>query len=348
LEPKVKFFNDAFGKRRIAQKDARPICYASHKDAQIYSYYAHVLGEHYERALCAQGIDRLRVEADYIDAFGFQIQDLGNSILPFKHSGAYILKSQAKFHPFLYLFGLRQAAKARGVLFFEHTKALAFSGDSKVTVITKRGAVRADHLVMATYQPFKNPSRLFAKKGMYQSYVIEIAVPTSMISEGLYMDDHNPYHYLRVDAGVKEDRILLGGEDHRQEIPVDPEKNYLALLQYFEEYFPHIPYRIVRKWNGPILESIDGLPFIGRYDTQFPNRYVATAFSGNGMTYGTLSGEILSSLILGKSHPYHILYDPLRTHITPSGILIKTRDYLEELFNGGAKNIFLKKRRKPK
>jgi glycine/D-amino acid oxidase-like deaminating enzyme len=103
----------------------------------------------------------------------------------------------------------------------------------------------------------------------------------------------NPYNYLRVDemAGQK-DRLMVGGADHRSELKMPADKNYKALKEYMSHLSPNLSARVLRKWRGGILESSDGLPLIGE---TAPRRYVATAFSGNGMTYAALAGWISSS-----------------------------------------------------
>lgn len=40
--------------------------------------------------------------------------------------------------------------------------------------------------------------------------------------------------------------------------------------------------------------------------------YVATGFSGNGMTYGTIAGMLLTDLIQGRNNAWTSLYDPSR------------------------------------
>ena len=43
------------------------------------------------------------------------------------------------------------------------------------------------------------------------------------------------------------------------------------------------------------------------------NIYIATGDSGNGMTHGTISGILLSDLILEKQNDWSWLYNPSRT-----------------------------------
>jgi Rieske Fe-S protein len=67
-------------------------------------------------------------------------------------------------------------------------------------------------------------------------------------------------------------------------------------------------------WSGEIMETIDGLAFIGRHDDD-SRVYLATGDSGMGMTHGTLAGMILSDLVLGRESSWSELYDPRRTRM---------------------------------
>jgi hypothetical protein len=78
-------------------------------------------------------------------------------------------------------------------------------------------------------------------------------VPRGAIPEAMYEDSHNPYHYLRLDAGEKEDRLIIGGEDHRREIAIEPEKNYRALAEFTQELFPDL--KLKEKHGGIGMSS---------------------------------------------------------------------------------------------
>jgi Rieske Fe-S protein len=78
------------------------------------------------------------------------------------------------------------------------------------------------------------------------------------------------------------------------------------------------------RWSGQIIEPVDGLPFIGR-NAAAQRVFVATGYSGNGMTFGTLAGMIVSDTILGRPNPYADLYDA--TRIKPIAAAV---DYVKE------------------
>src|SRR5690606_27255689 len=147
----------------------------------------------------------------------------------------------------------------------------------------RRGEVSTLWAVSATYQPFGQPAGLFFKKGMYVSYVLELQIPKDALKEGIYEDTQNPYHYFRVDSGSRHERMIVGGEDHLSEIPINTHKPLLVLRDYVRAHFGHLKYKIVREWSGPILEPVDGKAFIGKH--KHPRVLYAFGFSGNGMTY---------------------------------------------------------------
>lgn len=265
---------------------------------------------------------------------------LPGGVLPFPAAAVWEIPGQAKFHPLKFLHGAAPAAAAAGAAIHEHTEAAGIeeTPGRAIPVRTTGGAVvLADHVIVATYDPFNHPRELFLKKGMYASYAYEAAVPKGHFPEAIYMDNANPYHYFRIDAeDIAHDRMIVGGEDHREDIPVDAEKNFRALEAYLAGIAGSAPYDIRRKWSGPILEPVDGLPFIGQYR---PRQYVATGFSGNGMTYAVIAGMMLRDLVTGKDNPWAAAYDPLR----PMKIMRLARkgmDYAGEFMGGAMRNTF--------
>jgi Rieske Fe-S protein len=64
------------------------------------------------------------------------------------------------------------------------------------------------------------------------------------------------------------------------------------------------------------------LPFIGE---SAERQFVGTGFSGNGMTFGTLTGMMAADRILGQKNPWADLFDPARKSVR-GGVW----DYLRE------------------
>jgi len=123
---------------------------------------------------------------------------------------------------------------------------------------------------------------------------------------GLFWDDEDPYHYIRSLPTSRGDVVIIGGEDHKVGQEEDTEARYEALLGYARQRFDvrSVEYR----WSAQTLEPVDGLPYIGR-DTGAGHVYVATGFSGTGMTFGTVSALVLADAVLGRQNPWAELYD---------------------------------------
>jgi Rieske Fe-S protein len=61
-----------------------------------------------------------------------------------------------------------------------------------------------------------------------------------------------------------------------------------------------------------VIETPDGLPYIGQ---MADHQYAATGFSGNGLTFGTLSAIIICDALSGRRNPWSELFDPERPAI---------------------------------
>jgi Rieske Fe-S protein len=68
-----------------------------------------------------------------------------------------------------------------------------------------------------------------------------------------------------------------------------------------------------------VMETLDGLAYIGEDPTGADNVYVTTGDSGMGMTHGTIAGMLIADLILGRANPWVELYDPRRLPFKAAG-----------------------------
>jgi glycine/D-amino acid oxidase-like deaminating enzyme len=133
--------------------------------------------------------------------------------------------------------------------------------------------------------------------------------------------------------------MTIGGEDHRNDIPVKSEKNFKALEDYLKCIIPHVKYKKKSRWSGPILEPVDGLAYIGAL--QDKKIMYAFGFSGNGMTYAAISAQIFTDAVMKRKNRFAELY---RADRIPSLKLLATkgRDYGRELIHGAVRNTLKK------
>ena len=229
--------------------------------------------------------------------------------LPFKVEGALRFDRQAQLHPRSYLLPLAHAIPGKGSHVFERSRVVDVEDGEPCRVITAQGTVTARHVIVATHAPFKNVL-LQTKIASYRSYVLALRLKAGEEPPlGLFWDTEDPYHYLRSHTTDEGSLLIVGGEDHKTGQDDDTTKRFEALLAFAVARFKvsSVQYR----WSAQVIEPVDGLPFIGR-DQGAAHVYVATGYSGTGMTFGTLAAMINTDLILDRKNPYQELYDPGR------------------------------------
>jgi glycine/D-amino acid oxidase-like deaminating enzyme len=264
--------------------------------------------------------------------------------LGFPHHGVLETPNQAKFHPAKFLFALAKSTSEHGAQIFENSEVIDLEGEAgDFLITTRRGSIQAKNVVIATYKPFTN-QKTHLKKAMYKSYVFEVEVPKGAFPEALYEDCSNPYYYFRIDPGKNHDRMIVGGEDHKDIFGKTlNKKSFESLAEFVDKLMDSNEpggrskrYWIVDKWSGPILEPTDGLPLIGEIA---PGLYVASAFSGNGMTYSMISALLIRDLIEGNKNDWVRAYDPQRSILNPKRLGSKAKDFIEEFIQGALKNL---------
>ena len=239
--------------------------------------------------------------------------------------------NQAQFHPLKYMTALAAAIEQRGGRIFSGTHVTKVDGGTKGLVQTRGPSVHADNVVVATNSPVNDLVAIHTKQAAYRSYVIGARIPRSSVTRALYWDTEHPYHYLRIHRHDVQDKdlLLIGGEDHKTGQDHDSTKRFERLEEWARARFPLIE-GIDHRWSGQVMESIDGLAYIGANPMDAPNVFVATGDCGMGMTHGTIAGILLTELILGHDHPWKSLYEPSRITARAVG------DFTRETLNFGA------------
>lgn len=215
---------------------------------------------------------------------------------------------QGQFHPLQYLSGLARGIVRGGGRIFRGAHATEMSGGSPARVVTDRGpVVTAGALVVATNTPVNDLVAIHTKQAPYLTYVIGVRVPPGSVGKALYWDMLDPYHYVRLHGDV----LIVGGEDHKTGQRDDAADRYARLEAWARERFP-VMGEVSYRWSGQVMETIDGLAFIGRNPLDADNVFIATGDSGMGMTHGTIAGILITDLVCGRDNPWATLYDPSR------------------------------------
>jgi glycine/D-amino acid oxidase-like deaminating enzyme/nitrite reductase/ring-hydroxylating ferredoxin subunit len=269
------------------------------------------------------GLREIDEELDAAKAAGVAVQRLSAPPVHGFYSGACLhFPRQAQFHPLRYLGGLTTAFLRLGGRLCTGTRATAVAGGDSAVVSTQDGRrVTAAAAVVATNVPFNDRVAIHTKQAPYHTYVIAARVSPGAITHALYWDTADPYHYVRLqrvtnkqlggDTDEPIDLLIVGGEDHKAGQAQDADRRFGALEQWMRERFSAVR-EVEYRWSGQVMETQDGLAFIGRNPMDADNVYVATGDSGMGMTHGTIAGILITDLIAGRENPWTALYDPSR------------------------------------
>lgn len=241
--------------------------------------------------------------------------------------------NQGQFHPLKYINGLLDAITTRGGRIYGGVRATTVDNGKPAEIHCENGrTITAGAVVVATNVPFIDRFAIHTKQAPYYTYVVGMRLPTDSVSRALYWDTHDPYHYVRLQRTTNRalggdndeaiDILIVGGEDHKTGHESDAEERYRSLEEWTRRHFRSAG-PVEFRWSGQVMETQDGLGFIGRNPMDADHIYVATGDSGMGMTHGTIAGVLLTDLIQGRSNPWTDLYDPSRIRVKAVGDFLK-------------------------
>ena len=237
--------------------------------------------------------------------------------------------AQGQFHPLKYLAALANSVVAKGGRICTRTHVTALHEGQTARINTNSGAsVEAASVIVATNSPINDVVTMHTKQAAYRTYVVGLRVTQGTVPAGLYWDTEDPYHYVRLQPYNNEhDLLIVGGEDHKTGQGGETVDRHARLADWAKEWFPMAGPEAFR-WSGQVMESFDGLAFIGPNPGSQGKTYIVTGDSGMGMTHGTIAGMLLTDLICGRENRWAELYRPAR--LVPAGA---TTEFVSENVN---------------
>lgn len=245
------------------------------------------------------------------------INQLMDSVpLPFPVKRCLKLEEQGEFHSLKFVQGLSQRIREMGGQIFEHTHVTDADDSDPCVVSTKNGPkVTAQHVVLATHTPIQF-NMVQTELLPYLSYVVVAKLKGHSIPKALYWDMLEFYHYIRTYEANGESYLIVGGEDHKVgERSVDEHEPFRRLEKYVRDHFGDL--EITHRWSAEYFYSADGLPYTGRSPFG-KNKYIATGYTGDGLTFSVVSAMLLTDLLTGVENPLAKIYDPARLNISAS------------------------------
>lgn len=238
-------------------------------------------------------------ETEAAQKLGMNALFRGETKLPFKISGAVEFKNQAQFHPLLFASHI-----SKNLNIYENTRVV--SVDGKI-VLTDRGKIKADNIIVATHFPFINTKGSYFIK-LYQSRSYVQAFQNAMDVDGMYIED--------IENGMSmrnyNELLIIGGGGHKTG---DKSQGWKKIYDFASEKFPQS--RTKYYWAAQDCMSLDSIPYIGKYSKSSHNLYTATGFNKWGMTGSMISAMIITDMIKGRRNAYSEVFLPSRSIMKP-------------------------------
>ncbi len=273
----------------------------------------------YTFAETEENLQDIEKEVEAALKLGLPASFVRETSLPFPIAGAVKFDNQAQFHLRKYLLHLIQQIPGEGSYVFENTRVQKVE-DNSSQVITDKGIIQAQDIIVATNIPITDEGLFFAKTYPKRSYIVGAKITADKAPQGMYIGSGEKYYSIRTTPYKSELLLLVGGAGHKVGIVENTEEKYLDLENYTRSRFDveSIDYR----WSTQDFVSFDKIPYVGKLTPLSKHTYVATGFSLWGMTQGTLSGMILADTILGIKNVAADLYDATRAtpFVSPQGI----------------------------
>jgi glycine/D-amino acid oxidase-like deaminating enzyme/nitrite reductase/ring-hydroxylating ferredoxin subunit len=242
--------------------------------------------------------------------------------LPVNTTESFNINMQAQFNPYRYVVGLAAGVENFNCSIYENTQVTEITEENgKVTLKCGTYTVTAGKVVMATHTP-KGVYKVHTLMGPYREYAVAVTLNGNYPADGTYWDMFTSEHYsMRTYESLKGKVLLALGQIHKVGQKVDNEECFAVLENFLRERFDvnEVAYR----WAAQMYKPADTLPYIGTTSAD-SNIYIATGYSADGLTYGTLAAKIIADDIAGVHNEYAKTFDAKRhTPIASASEFIK-------------------------
>lgn len=203
--------------------------------------------------------------------------------------------------PYRACIGFAAAAAGRGAALFQQSPVTRIRSSRKgVDVVTARGVVHADTVLIATSAPLPDLRPLRRHLHPTHAYVVVTEpLPAAVRRElgrraAALRDDAEPPHVLR---WLKDDRVMFAGGD---QAPVAARAQAKTLVQRSGQLmyelsmlYPAISgARPESTWSASYDATVDGLPYIGTH-RNFPRHLFALGHARHGLGLAWLAARVL-------------------------------------------------------
>ena len=223
-----------------------------------------------------------------------------------RYMGGTLDMTAAHLHPLNYALGLARAAAAAGVRIYENTLVAQVHKGPPARVQADKGAVAADHVILACNGYLGGLDRQVAARVMPINNFIAATEPLGdaaarvLTRDIAVADSKFVVNYFRLSS---DNRLLFGGgETYGYRFP----KNIGATVRKpMTQIFPHLAdIRFDYVWGGTLGITMKRMPYLARLA---PNMLSASGYSGHGVGTATHAGKLMAEAIAGAAEGFNTL-----------------------------------------
>lgn len=269
----------------------------------------------YKVASRPQHLEKLQREVDLFNEIaGYPARLISKADLEGIHGGeeahgALFMPDGFALHPLKFAWGIQTLARSVGVTIHTSSPVTEWETRSGLHYLTTPGGiVRAKTVVVAT-NGYTHPSLNKAIKGRIHPVYSQIVVTqpltqaqqdASIPGTGCMFDTHNLLHYYR---RLPDGRIMFGGRSAVSGRDVANPRHEASLVDGLVSKFPVLKgIQITHSWGGWVALSRNSLPFAYKVP-ELPNTYFGGGYAGSGISFSTLTGKRLASMVAGNCQP---------------------------------------------
>ena len=281
-------------------------------------------------AIKQRHIRALQEERDYLERFEFphEVRLLNaaqtrETIGTSEYIGSLLNMGNGHLHPLNLCIGEARAAESLGARFYEQSPVRRIEHDGKPKVVTEKGSVTADHVVLAGNAYHAVDGGLRNHLYPVNSFIVATEpLPQSIVDEinpkDLAVCDPNfVLEYFRLTA---DKRLLFGGRIRyfghdaatiEQRLKPKMLRVYPQLSQFSVDY----------AWGGTIGVTINRVPQLGKLGRGV---FFSQGYSGHGVNVTHLAGQIMAEAVAGTMERYD-LFARIRPVLIPGAHRFKTQ-----------------------
>ena len=259
-----------------------------------------------------ENADKIDKEFETALEAGVRMEVATKDEVPFKMVRGVKVDRQAQFNSMRYVQGLANAVENESCRIYENTRVEEFEeGEDKVTLRTTGGTVTAKYAVHATHTPKGVKIMFHTVLGPYREYGVAAELTSGEYPEGIFWGYYGAGEKVSIRSYSRGDEkfIIAVGQPHKVGQAKDNIQHIENLISFLKEHFDLGEIR--HRWGGQHYKPADMLPYIGP-QAEGSRQYIATGFSTDGLTYGTLAATLISDHIAGKDNPYAEIYKASR------------------------------------